>query len=65
MTLKFDYLDSNVPVKMDHVAAINVIYNCSISVSVGVALCMMTRDVIEVNVIGKVQQQIVTTCWVN
>lgn len=50
---------------MNHIAPINVSNNSSFAASVSVTLGMVTRDVIEVNFIGKVEQEVVTAGWVN
>ena len=54
------YLDANISVELDDIASCGVVHDLRFTVSVGVALRMMTRDVIEVNVVGEVQQEVIT-----
>ena len=60
MVLVAAHLDPNVSVKADHIATLGVVHDARFSVTVGVSLGMMTRDVIEVNFVGKVQKKVVT-----
>ena len=54
------YLDANIPVELDDHASCEVVHDLRFAVSVGVALRVMTRDVIEVIVVGEVQQEVIT-----
>jgi len=54
------YLDANISVELDDLASYGVVNDLRFTVSIGIALRMMTRDVIEVIVVGEVQQEVIT-----
>ena len=54
------YLDPNVSVKLDHVTTLGVVHDARFSITVGVSLGMVTRDVIEVSFVGEIQKEVVT-----
>lgn len=56
----YAYLDPDISIQIDHLATVAVVHKFCLTVSVGVALGMVTRYVIEVTVVREIEQEIVT-----